>query len=113
MIHENRAVLRKYDNTLNNLDYIYASDEKEKSVNFKYNVGLLRSEVEKLYSLGDLTNETLISSCRGLENYDIYYNPSVKLFIIKSIDGNVSNSNENYVTIMNNNLELFNKELYK
>ena len=34
MIHENWAVLRKYDNTLNNLDYIYASDEKEKSVNF-------------------------------------------------------------------------------
>ena len=66
-----------------------SADEKEKSVNFKYNVGLLRSEVERLYSLGDLTNEILISSCRGLENYDIYYNPSVKLFIIKSIDGNV------------------------
>ena len=89
IIHENRAILRKYDNTLNNLDYIYASDEKEKSVNSKYNVSLLRSEVERLYSLGDLTNETLISSCRGLENYDIYYNPNVKLFIIKSIDGNV------------------------
>lgn len=89
IIHENRAILRKYDNTLNNLDYIYASFEKEKSINTKYNVNLLKKEVERLYSFGDLENETLISSYRGLENYDVYYNPSVKLFVIKSIDGNV------------------------
>lgn len=30
-----------------------------------------------------------------------------------SINGDVTNSNENYLTIMNNNLELFKKELYK
>lgn len=30
-----------------------------------------------------------------------------------SINGNVTNSNENYLTIMNNNLELFKLELYK
>ncbi|MBQ2873275.1 MAG: zinc ABC transporter substrate-binding protein [Bacilli bacterium] len=30
-----------------------------------------------------------------------------------SIDGNVTNTNENYLTIMNDNLELFKKELYK
>lgn len=30
-----------------------------------------------------------------------------------SIDGNVTNSNENYLTIMNDNLELLKKELYK
>lgn len=30
-----------------------------------------------------------------------------------SIDGDITNSNENYLTIMNDNLELFKKELYK
>ena len=30
-----------------------------------------------------------------------------------SIDGDITNSNENYLTIMNNNLELLKKELYK
>ena len=32
---------------------------------------------------------------------------------MNSIDGGITNSNENYITIMNNNLELLNKELYK
>ena len=30
-----------------------------------------------------------------------------------SIDGDVTNTNENYLTIMNDNLELLKKELYK
>jgi len=30
-----------------------------------------------------------------------------------TIDGGVTNSNENYLTIMNNNIELFSLELYK
>ena len=30
-----------------------------------------------------------------------------------SIDGGVTNTNETYLTIMNDNLELFKKELYK
>ena len=30
-----------------------------------------------------------------------------------SIDGNVTNTNDNYLTIMNDNLELLKKELYK
>jgi len=30
-----------------------------------------------------------------------------------SIDGDITNTNENYLTIMNDNLELFKKELYK
>jgi hypothetical protein len=89
IIHENRAILRKFDNTLNNLDYIYASFEKEKSINLKYDVNLFRSEVERLYLTNDLGEEVLISSCRGLENYDVYYNSNIKLFVIKSIDGSV------------------------
>ena len=30
-----------------------------------------------------------------------------------SIDGNITNTNDNYLTVMNDNLELFKKELYK
>ncbi len=45
-----------------------------------------------------------------IDNYGVEL---VTINTMESIDGNVSNSNENYVTIMNNNLELFNKELYK
>ena len=37
----------------------------------------------------------------------------VSINTMYSIDGNVNNSNENYLTIMNDNLELFKKELYK
>lgn len=32
---------------------------------------------------------------------------------MKSIDGGITSSNENYLTIMNNNIDLLNKELYK
>ncbi len=32
---------------------------------------------------------------------------------METVDGGITNSNENYVTVMNNNLELLNKELYK
>ena len=32
---------------------------------------------------------------------------------MQSIDGGITNSNENYITVMHNNLDLLNKELYK
>ena len=32
---------------------------------------------------------------------------------MKSIDGGITSSNENYITVMNNNIDLLNKELYK
>ena len=32
---------------------------------------------------------------------------------MNTIDGGVTNSNENYLTIMNNNIDLLKKELYK
>ena len=32
---------------------------------------------------------------------------------MNTIDGGINNSNENYLTIMNNNIDLLKKELYK
>ena len=32
---------------------------------------------------------------------------------MRSIDGGVTNSNESYLTVMNNNIDLFKRELYK
>ena len=32
---------------------------------------------------------------------------------MQTIDGGINNSNENYLTVMNNNLDLLDKELYK
>ena len=32
---------------------------------------------------------------------------------MESTDGGITDSNEDYITIMNNNLDLFKKELYK
>lgn len=87
IIHENRTILRKYDNTLNNLDYIYASYEKSKTINSNY-LSLLRYETDKLISNG-LVGEILISSSRGNKNYDIYYDTIVKLYIIKDLEGNI------------------------
>ena len=55
----------------------------------------------------DNTNSTVNSLIKenGLE--------IVKINDMYSIDGGVTNNNETYLTIMNNNLELFKKELYK
>ena len=64
-------------------------------------------QIKYIYSASENTNDT----CKNLiDNYGVEL---VTINTMESIDGNVSNSNENYVTIMNNNLELFNKELYK
>ena len=64
-------------------------------------------QIKYIYSASETTNDT----CKNLiDNYGVEL---VTINTMESIDGNVSNSNENYVTIMNNNLELFNKELYK
>lgn len=49
--------------------------------------------------------------CKNIiNNYGI---DLVTLNTMETIDGGITNSNENYITIMNNNLDLLNKELYK
>lgn len=63
--------------------------------------------IKYIYSAGSETNNT----CKSL--IDTYNLELVTINTMNSIDGGVTNSNENYITIMNNNLELLNKELYK
>ncbi len=64
-------------------------------------------EVKYIFSANTETNAT----CQKLIE-----NNSAELVTInamKTIDGGVTNSNENYMTIMHNNIDLFDKELYK
>ena len=47
---------------------------------------------------------------------DLIKNVGGELLVINdmySVDGNISNSNDNYLTVMKNNISLFEKELYK
>lgn len=88
IIHENRAILRKYDNTLNNLEYIYACDKKNKLINHEY-LCLVRNKTEELLFKENLSGEVLITSCRGSKNYDIFYDTDIKLYNIKDLNGNI------------------------
>lgn len=64
-------------------------------------------KIKYIYSPKEETNDT----CKKLiENYGVEL---VTLNTMETVDGGITNSNENYVTVMNNNLELLNKELYK
>ena len=57
------------------------------------------------------TNDTNSEIVKELTNdYDIEV---IKLNNMSTIDGGVTNTNENYLTIMNSNIELLRKELYK
>ena len=63
--------------------------------------------IKYIYSSKDETNDV----CKNIiNNYGI---DLVTLNTMETIDGGITNSNENYITIMNNNLDLLNKELYK
>lgn len=64
-------------------------------------------KIKYIYSADEETNDT----CKKL--IDEYKIELITINTMKTIDGGVTNSNENYITIMNNNLDLFNKELYK
>lgn len=63
--------------------------------------------IKYIYSSRSKTNNT----CKNL--IDKYNIELVTLNTMETIDGGITNSNENYITIMNNNLDLLNKELYK
>lgn len=64
-------------------------------------------EIKYIYSLDNNQNDITKSL---LENYDVEL---IVLNDMNTIDGGVTNSNENYLTIMNNNIDLLKKELYK
>lgn len=63
--------------------------------------------IKYIYSSKNETNDI----CKDIINkYNIEL---ITLNTMETIDGGITNSNENYITIMNNNLDLLNKELYK
>lgn len=65
------------------------------------------SQIKYIYSANNETNNT----CKNLiDNHNLEL---ITLNTMQSIDGGITNSNENYITVMNNNLDLLNKELYK
>lgn len=64
-------------------------------------------EIKFIFSASNKTNNT----CQNL--IDKYGLGLVTINTMNSIDGEITNSNENYITIMNNNIDLINKELYK
>lgn len=63
--------------------------------------------IKYIFSADEKTNNT----CKKL--IDTYGIELVTLNTMKTIDGGITNSNENYITVMNNNIDLLNKELYK
>ena len=65
------------------------------------------SQIKYIYSTNNETNNT----CKNLiDNHNLEL---ITLNTMQSIDGGITNSNENYITVMHNNLDLLNKELYK
>lgn len=64
-------------------------------------------QIKYIYSNSNTTNETVnnIINQYGLE--------LIELNTLHNVDGGITNSNDNYLTIMNNNINLIKKELYK
>ena len=85
-----------------------AEEEKDEHIWLSLvNAKLCSQEIAEAVSSKDETNDV----CKNIiNNYGI---DLVILNTMETIDGGITNSNENYITIMNNNLDLLNKELYK
>ena len=66
-----------------------------------------KGKVKYIFSANETSNDTVNAIIKETKAELITINS------MKSIDGGVTNSNENYLTIMNNNIDAFNKELYK
>ena len=92
-----------------NLNVISLEDNDNLNENIIYEVKKLirNGNIKYIYSSSEETN----SVCKSL--IDEYGVSLLTLNTMESIDGGITNSNENYITIMNNNLYLLNKELYK
>lgn len=89
---------------------VISLEEDDKLTDIKINeVKKLINEgkIKYIYSSKTETNNT----CKKLiEDYGVEL---ATFNTMETVDGGITNSNENYVTVMNNNLELLNKELYK
>ena len=88
-----------------NLNVISLEENEELNENTIDEVKKLirNGNIKYIYSAGSETNNT----CKNLIN--TYNLELVTINTMNSIDGGITNSNENYITIMNNNLELLNK----
>ena len=64
-------------------------------------------EIKYIYSITNESNDTVKSL---LDSYDIEL---ITINDMRSVDGGVTNTNDSYLTIMNNNIELLKKELLK
>ena len=64
-------------------------------------------DIKYIYSITNESNDTVKSL---LEGYDIEL---ITINDMRSVDGGVTNTNDSYLTIMNNNIELLKKELLK
>ena len=64
-------------------------------------------EIKYIYSITNESNDTVKSL---LESYNVELIP---INDMRSVDGGVTNTNDSYLTIMNNNIELLKKELLK
>lgn len=68
---------------------------------------LSNGSIKYIYSLKDTSNETVN---KLIKDYNVTL---ITINDMYSIDGGITNSNENYLTVMNNNIDLLKQELYK
>ncbi len=106
IVTDNKALkfLEKYDLTVISLD----SDEEVLAPKV--------NEVKKLISDGDIKYIYSFDKESNTQVNSLISNEEVELVTLNdmdSIDGDITNSNENYITIMNDNIDKLNKELYK
>ena len=64
-------------------------------------------QIKYIYSTSDQSNETVNNI---IKEYNLEL---LKINTMHSTDGNITNSNDNYITIMTNNINNLKKELYK
>jgi zinc transport system substrate-binding protein len=96
--------LEKYGITVISLE-----ENEDLSSNTLSEVDKLISEnkIKYIYSTKEETNETAKNL---IEKNKLEL---VTINTMRSVDGGITNSNDNYITIMNNNIDLLKKELYK
>lgn len=68
---------------------------------------ITNGDIKYIYSTSNTSNNTVTNL---IQKHDIEL---IKLNDMHSIDGGITTSNDSYLTIMNNNIDLIKKELYK
>lgn len=68
---------------------------------------ITQGKIKYIYSVDTESNSTVNSLIKDYKVELVTFNS------IRSVDGGITNSNESYLTVMNNNIDLLKKELYK